>query len=471
MCNLQYMQEVSMKSRINRDEREISISELWWYIISKWKWLVIGMVVGALLLGAFGAYKASANNAGALKEITMEDLTAEEQEEVKALIEDYEFYQAEVERLENNYLMRMDYNCVNYCLVSYYVDTDYSYNYMDVQKDYSTELVALYKTHIQSEEVNNKILGLNIEGLEVVDLNYMRSVSSEGNIVRFVILADKIHCAKIANVICESIENYHDIVSEKIGVHSLSRVSFDTLSMYSEGIKNGQNIKKAYLDALLKNIEVDKSALTTSQIAVYDLAIVDETNIMKPSDVNEKKSSTIDGRNVLIGILGGLIVGGVVLILTYITTKKIKSMVELRQVYNVEIIGTIIKDNICNRGVIKRINRIKTSNNEIEQKRYVLETVINKCKQNNITEIAICSTVEGIINEFENLVKKLNDVNIECKLVGNINCETEALSVAVNSKNIIFVEQINVTNGYDLEMEIDTCDKLSINILGIIAMI
>ena len=70
-----------MKSRINRDEREISISELWWYVISKWKWLVIGMVVGALLMGAFGAY--SANNADAPKEITMEELTPAEQEEVK----------------------------------------------------------------------------------------------------------------------------------------------------------------------------------------------------------------------------------------------------------------------------------------------------------------------------------------------------------------------------------------------------
>ena len=46
-----------MKSRINRDEREISISELWWYVISKWKWLVVGMVVGALLMGAYSVYK------------------------------------------------------------------------------------------------------------------------------------------------------------------------------------------------------------------------------------------------------------------------------------------------------------------------------------------------------------------------------------------------------------------------------
>ena len=70
-----------MKSRINRDEREISISELWWYVISKWKWLVIGMVVGALLMGAFSVYK-SKSVGNTTKEYTMDSLTQEEQEEV-----------------------------------------------------------------------------------------------------------------------------------------------------------------------------------------------------------------------------------------------------------------------------------------------------------------------------------------------------------------------------------------------------
>ena len=100
-----------MKSRINREAREISISELWWYVISKWKWLVIGMVVGAILLGAYGVYSAYRANESAKanvpKEYTMEDLTPEEQAEVKELISDYERYQEEANKLENNYLMNL----------------------------------------------------------------------------------------------------------------------------------------------------------------------------------------------------------------------------------------------------------------------------------------------------------------------------------------------------------------------------
>jgi hypothetical protein len=83
-----------MKSRINREAREISISELWWYVVSKWKWLVIGMVVGALLFGVYGSYSAYRAN-GSEKtnvpnEYTMEDLTPEEQAAINALLEDYD---------------------------------------------------------------------------------------------------------------------------------------------------------------------------------------------------------------------------------------------------------------------------------------------------------------------------------------------------------------------------------------------
>ena len=166
-----------MKSRINKDEREVSISELWWYVISKWKWLVVGMLVGVLLVSAVGAYKElktyKGNNSESAKELTMADLSEEEQREVRKFIEDNEFYLAEQERVNNDYLMKLDYNCVKSCSVLYYVDTDYSYNYLDVQENYTATLIALYKTYLQSEEVINTIMDLDIKGLEVSDIPYI----------------------------------------------------------------------------------------------------------------------------------------------------------------------------------------------------------------------------------------------------------------------------------------------------------
>lgn len=460
-----------MKSRINRDEREISISELWWYVISKWKWLVIGMVVGALLMGAFGAYKAySANNAENSKEIAMEDLTEEEQEEVKALIEDYEFYQAEVERLENNYLMNLNYTDVYRCLFSYYIDTDYSYNYLDVQEDYATELVSVYKTYVGSDEVRHKIMELNIEGLDEIDLNYIISTSNEGNILRVVVYGNEEGYTSISEVIKTAIEEYQSIASEYIGEHKLVAISSDTIKAYSEIIKNRQRMQEEYLKCLSDELVATETIMSEKQVLVYENSIAD--NDETSSDItSEITTSLVNKKYIVVGTLGGMSIVVVIVIVTFMAGKKIKSVSELNQVYGVDVLGKILKDGRSCRYAIKNINKINTDETETIQKKYITETILNKCKQNSITKIAFCSTVSGLTEEFSDAIKVLNDAGIDSKCVTNINCDSEALNVAVKSRNVIIVEQLNVTTKNNISAEIETCDKLSINIVGLILVI
>lgn len=456
-----------MKSRINRDEREISISELWWYVISKWKWLVIGLVVGALLMGAFGAYKAySANNAETSKEITMENLTEEEQEEVKELIEDYEFYQAEVERLENNYLMNLDYNNLYRCLLTYYVDTDYSYNYMDVQEDYATELVSMYKTYVSGNEVRKRIMQLDIEGLEEIDLNYMISTSNEGHIVRVAVCAGEEDCVKIADVIGTAIEEYHSVAVNYVGTHKLAIISVDTIEVYSESIKNRQSTLTAYTKGLSDKITATQNTMSPSQVAVYEDIVSDETDTAGPAT-----TSLFNKKYVVLGAIGGMAVAVVIFIVSFITGKKIKSVSELYQMYGMEVSGWILRDNVSGKYTIKKINKIDTDASETEQKKYVAEIILSKCIQNDIREVVFCSTICGLTEEISDVIKSLSNAGINSKCISNINCDTEALRVAVKSKNVIIVEQLNMTTRSNISSEIETCEKLAINILGMIAIV
>lgn len=460
-----------MKSRINRDEREISISELWWYIISKWKWLVIGMVVGALLMGAFGAYKAySDNNVEPQKEITMEYLTEEEQEEVRALIEDYEFYQAEVERLEKNYLMNLDYNTTYRCLVTYYVDTDYSYSYEEVKEDYASELVSMYKTYITSADVFQKILELNIDGLESYDLNYMLSTSAEGKIVKLAVYANESECEKIAAVVVDALEDYYLEASELVGKHSLTQISFDAKEVYGDNIKNGQTVRNTYVKGLSDSVAASKEQFNSEQTYVYDMEI-NELEDEGTESENTKWGNLINSKFVIVGAFGGIVIVAVIAIVIYMGGKKIKSVGELKQVYNVEMLGKVLRDDAPCKVALRKINKLGSISTEKEQKEYVIETIINKCKQSEISEIVICSTVDGMMEKLTDVVKSINDEGINCKTIGNINCDRAALNLAVVSGNVIFTEFLNVTTGDELEAEIETCDKLSINILGMIVMI
>ncbi len=461
-----------MKSRINRDEREISVSELCWYIISKWKVLVIGMVVGALLLGAYGAYKAF-NDDGA--STTMENLTPEEQEEVQALIEDYEFYESEVERIDNNYLMNLDYNYVYRCLLTYYIDTDYSYNYMEVQENYATELVSMYKTYVLSEEVRNKIMELNIEGLESIDLSYILNTSNEGNIIKIAVYASKDECVEIAGVLCEAIEEYYDVATEYVGTHKLIQISYDTIEVYNENIKNRQSMLTSYTKGLLDKITATKTTMSKSQVSAFEKAIadIDETSDSTSSSdtVTETITSLVNKKYIVMGAFCGIVVAAVIIIVLFMAGKKIKSVSELDQVYGVEVLGKVLKDNTSCKYAMKKINKISTNEAEAIQKKYVTETILNKCNQNGITEVAFCSTVSGLTEEFADTIKVLKDAGISSKCATNINNDSEALNAAVASKNVIIIEKLNVTTKNNISAEVETCDKLDINIVGMVAIV
>ena len=457
-----------MKSRINRDEREISISELWWYVISKWKWLVVGMVVGALLMGAFGAYRAYANKKADNAETTniAENLTKEEREEVEKLIEDYEFYLLEVERLENNYLMNLDYNLVDRCTITYYVDTDYSYNYMDIQENYATELVAAYKAYANSEEIKREIINLGIDGLEELDLNYIITSSNEGNIVKFSIVAGEGECITIATLIDEKINKYYDCLSEKIGEHKLVAIGKDIANVYSENIKNRQSVQDAYLKSIADEINLNKKSLSISQIKVFE-GVIAENDVIETTNKNVK---AIEIKNYIIGLFGGLALAVLVIVVVFIAGKKIYSTSDIEQMYGIEIIGKVLLDKTVNKSVIRKINNIITKEAEVSQKEYVAEIIIRKCELDGINKVVFCSSTKNAINEIPEIIQIVQSAGITIKCIKDIVCDKNSIKTVINN-NIIFVEQINVTKKMDFIAEVDIADKILVNTIGVIVIL
>lgn len=463
-----------MKSRINREAREISISELWWYVISKWKWLVIGMVVGAILLGAYGVYSAYKANEAARNnvstEYTMEDLTPEEQEEVEELIEKYEHYQNEEERLENNYLMGLDYTRIRHRMVSFYIDTEYSYSYLETKEDYTDTLVYLYKILLQSDEVNQKILDLNISGLELIDLNYIRSVGSEGNVIKFAIMADEDECGKIVDVLCEELEGYYSDATELVGEHTIRKITDDSTYAYSDTIRNIQNLRVTDVNSMLNEINILKGNLNEIQKYVYE-EMVSEYEQNSNSEQLDINNSLMDIKKILIGCLLGVVVVIIVIVIVFTISKKIRSISEITQVYNVEVIGSIIRDCTNGKIILRKLYNSNVVGNESYQKEYVLGMLKKVCTSNQVDTIAICSSIKGKVYALEDAFNILGKTGIECKHLGNINQDIEALNQITECKNVIFIEQMNVSSKNEIEKQIDICDKLNINIIGMIVVI
>ena len=454
-----------MKSRINRDEREISISELWWYVISKWKWLVVGMVVGALLLGVYGAYKANQTNKNAPKVYTMEDLSETERVAVEELVEEYNFYLDKEKEYKDSYLMKLNSGSVYRCMITYYVDTDYSYSYLDVQENYATELVSMYKTYIASDEIRDIIMGLNIEGLIKTDLNYMLSSSNEGNIIKVTVCADFAECEMIANAVEKAVEEYKEEAVQSIGEHRLTKLSTDVIELYNETIKNGQIVKTSFIKGLSDEINTQKALFNAKQLAVYVDEISEENIVTTPS------VSLFNKKYIAVGGLGGLFICAVIAIIVFIAGKTVKSSSEIVQIFGINVVGKILKDTNKNKISAKKINKIKGAKTELEQKQYIAEVLVNRCKNKDVSELVFCSTVNKLTDEMECVKEILNKDGISCTYVGDVNSDTVALNVAESGRNVVLVEQLNVTTKDDIDSAIELCDSMSVDILGIVVIV
>ena len=73
--------------------------------------------------------------------------------------------------------------------------------------------------------------------------------------------------------------------------------------------------------------------------------------------------------------------------------------------------------------------------------------------------------------KISDIVDELVSVGIGCDYGEDINSDVNSFERITNIKNVVFVEQIGVTNKSNFEDEIELCDKCSVNILGIIVVI
>lgn len=457
-----------MKSRINREAREISISELWWYVVSKWKWLVIGMVVGALLFGAYGAY--SAYRVNKVAKSGMASLTMEEQNEVKEVLQDYKLYVQEVEKINNSYLMNLDYYDIGHYLLTYYIEADKYNENIDISENYASNIVSVYKTYIHSEEVHDKIMGLGIEGLQEVDLTFIYYAASDGDVLKIILEADDNWSSKILDAISNAIEEYHSDVEEIVGEHNLIQISADFMNGYSDNIKNGQIYKQSVVSAMMAKVEEKKLSLNERQTEVYlrEVEMLDENDSNKNVYVEQ---SLLNVKYILLGLVGGVIATVILVAVLYIVDKRIKSISEIKQVYNVEILGCIVRDGVSQRYLKEKINKIKTAEKECEQKEYIVNTIISKCKKEGIKELTICSSVLEISEIVKDITKKLSENGISSNCVREINYNNASLTEITNAGNVIIAEMLNRTIGNNLEAEIETCDRLSVNIMGMLVIV
>lgn len=466
-----------MKSRVNIDEREISLRELWWYTLSKWKALIIGFVIGAMLLGGFRYYsdykdyKQTDAKLGKTSEEILEKFTDKEKQQIQLAADFYKKYAEEYDSIDFNYVMTLDSDSVDRVLLQYMVDINYIIDYNGTTiENYTNDVIKMYASAVRTQEFRTAVMNLGIDNLEEKDIDYLVSASSTGNVLEFNIFGHGADCSQIAEVVKNTIENSFGAITDGIGEHEIALLNENGTQVYATSIKNAQTNKRNDLKTVLdtcnsivnKMSEKQKSAYNTLKYQI-DFERMDE-KISKPSF------------NVKMAIIGGcvglfLVVG--IVGLMFICSKKLRSINDIERVYNVCLLGKLWEKASDKSNTIfnKKRHQIINNKNIDEQIVYVVNTVVSICKKEALESLYIAydASINDKIAEIMN--KQLKEAGIQIETGGHVTDSTDALKTVAESKNIIFVEKLDYSEKAVITEEIQTCDNMNINIVGMVITI
>ena len=189
-------------------EREFKLKEIFWYIIGKWKWLVAGLLIGAVLLGGYTAYKNNKSN----QPVSEEELTEDQLKAVDNAIELYKTHINMANRAKDNYILDFNTENVYVEVLQYYINSDYKMDYTDViGVDYTASIAEAYRSYIGSNEFKNIITGYKMKGIDYRNIGYVIYAGINSRLLTVTVKGvNKADADKLAEAADKAINEYED---------------------------------------------------------------------------------------------------------------------------------------------------------------------------------------------------------------------------------------------------------------------
>ena len=457
-----------MIDRVN-DEREISIGEMFWYILSKWKFICVGIIAGAIIL--FGYQFIRAKDSNEINEVETQD----KQIELAAVA--YERYAEEYSKLDYSYIMTLDATKVDRVLIQYRVDTDYVIDYNGITGlDYTNDIFKVYDTALRTQEFKNKVIELGIDNLDEQDIDELLFVSYSNGIMEISVYGDNINCKKIADVVKAEIASSYENVSSNIGEHEISLIQEYKTKVYAQSLVNAQiskrNVvysKKDLYDTMVAKMSEEQKTVLDKYVreidAEYFNAVV--------ADAEETTKDNVLVKMVVIGALLGALFCVAICVCNFAYGNKMHSINEIEQGLNICLLGKAVDKSY---GAIdsffanKRINCVSKVTID-EQLQFFITTTIAKCSKESIERICILDDANINQETIEKISTEMNKSGISVEICDNISRNSKSLDKAIEFKNVVFIGRLDTTKKSVMDEQISICNKVDVNIVGMLIVV
>ena len=456
-----------MKQRITPDKREVSFNELWWYVLSKWRVFTIGFVIGTIVMAVIASMVNiySGSSVVFMSEDELEaSLTQAELDEVDRTVVMNKEYQDAVDVNKESYIMKLN------------ASMSYRYNcqfYVSANSVEATEnIMELLRGRVKGTQVVDAINALNIFGMDESDMDGIIVATYVGGVLDVSVYGKETDVKAIGEVISNELKNYSEELKGLVGKFQFATLNENVSKANSLQIRELQEYRNADMNFMQTVLNNKISSLSINQKSLYDIKIG-----VNPANSNAAIITTVKKMNavhVILGSIMAVMIMVVVAIIRFLTGPKLRSVNEIDQVYNVEILGKIISEKNSsglNRAVAVKRHHYNGLNDTEEQIEYLANSIFNKCNINGLTNVTLCNVDNNEIEIKEKIKTSLEKNGIVCDIVKDIVWNSDALNKIINTKNTIIIGQTDVSLKKNLTDEVVICDKFGINVIGMIVLI
>lgn len=379
-------------------EREISLVDLFFEILLRWRMLIVWALCGAVLLGSFSYIKtwkaAEAQTAqveaakrrlaeasmqeepdemnSALLEETAMKLTVEQRRNVE-MVAGYEKW---LTSQEGSALLKIDANSVQQAEITFYITSESrekSYSIEAVYEDiisngemvqcmvdqfgespYISDLISLKEDEPMSriysaqESVQESVR----ESVQVsVQVSMKDQIPTDSFSVR-VIHYDEQMCSELAQAVIDFAEKKHNELEDKLGGHELVVVNVSHAVVYDSGLADAQQLLLNNIANVQDTVLKRKKDFASNEWQYYDVLVNGEvtgitsvnTVQLSPSDIVKRGITVTPGvslKYVLLGMILAVFLYAFYVFFMYIINTKIRATDNLQLLYAIPQIGLI----------------------------------------------------------------------------------------------------------------------------------
>lgn len=494
---------MSEKDLERMDEREIDIKDFLMYACIRWRMFLIWVLIGAIVLGGIGAWKAySANRVAqqALETLSEESaqskekvveelkqsLTNQEALEVERVFESYKDMVRNCESvakyIEESVRMQLDPYAVSTISLGYFVDNHYQSVYPAVEgKDNTAATIVALQEGVLDTITYNRIikeLGWDKDEEYVRELISMRNV---GDVFYISIYAPgQAECETIRDIIMERIQVRSGELQNIFGkfdveiIENEYRVIIDRdlLSEQTSMVSNIYNYKSNY--ALLEAGMSESQKSYLNELKNIELQMSTKKNIDKNNEIEVPKQGLFQIKYVLLGALVGIVLYCVLLFLRYVLSEKLHTADEMEQRYCVRLLAEIdgVEARKRKKGVDKffhdlfiREGFVQNVEDAVSAIQSEIHVLVKNANVNSFYVATTCDTLE-CDRVIESICEKKNEEHYSIYRGDEVSYKPEELVKIGECDGVVFVEQVGASSYKRIRRLVCFCRKNNIPIIG-----